>query len=250
MKIFITGFQRSGTSLLRHLFELHPEVKKMWHETGMLKHGKNALYTAKVLHDPIPLNKKNRKGKLLTSSQFTVNFSLKDETWGEKIPYKSTTIKKGYGGTLISYCKLWNLYFGKEARIVHIIRHPLDVANSTKKIGYSRSIITPIIQYKKIVPIIVNELKTFSNVIHVKYEDLLLNPKKTLNRLFKFCNLGYSDETVDKIINSDNIYWFGKIDKSRAFNYKKKIKEINIKRHKLNEIIPFLNKEIKGIKYD
>ena len=37
MKILIIGFPRSGTSLMHRIIKSHPEVKKMFFETNMLK---------------------------------------------------------------------------------------------------------------------------------------------------------------------------------------------------------------------
>jgi hypothetical protein len=118
---------------------------------------------------------------------------------------------------------------------------------STKKIGYTKGILRPINEFKRIGPRVIKDFKRFDNLMHIKYEDLVINPEKVLKRIFKFCNLDYSDQTIKEVIYSD-VHSFGYINKDRAFNYKKR--KVDIQRLQLNEIIDFLNEHTKGIKYD
>lgn len=249
MKIFITGFQRSGTTLLRNLFFLHPEMKHVFHEKCILKHfsSKKQMRKIKQLPDFITLNEKNRKGKYRVPTKVNINFDLVDDNWGEKVPYYSLVFKKGFHGPMKKYCEMWNDFFYPDCKIIHIIRHPLDVGLSTKKRGYSRGVTKPIRQYKKAVPKVLEIFNDFSNVITFKYEDLVMKPTKTLKFLFGKCGLDNRDKIINKIMNSD-VYWFGFINPDRAFNYKKQ--RINIPKHKLESTIKFLNENVPGIKYN
>jgi len=249
MKILITGFQRSGTTLLRNLFSLHPEIKHVFHEQCILQHFKTKEQIKKIrqLPDYKTLNQRNRRGKYRTATKVDINFDLVDDNWGEKIPYYSLVFRKGFNGPMKVYCNLWNDFFYPDCKIIHIIRHPLDVGLSTRKRGYSRGVTKPIRQYKKAVPLVIEMFNDFPNVITIKYEDLVINPRETLKFLFNQCGLKSSDKAIRSIMNSD-VYWFGFINPDRAFTYKKQ--SINIPKHKLAPTIKLLNEKVPGIKYN
>jgi hypothetical protein len=216
MKIFVTGFQRSGTTLLRDLISKHPDVQHMFHETGHLAKGLKTLYASKVLNDKVP--KENNKG--LKSSKVKINFDLRNDSWGEKIPYYTLMVKKGrYNKSLIQYIDDWNKFFYPDSAIIHIIRHPYDIGISTKNRGYSSSITKPIKMYSKIVPIFMSRMKDVPNVFHLKYEDLLYFSEAVLQDIFDFCKLKSDYKTIEHVINSPGIYRFDKINRSRAFNF-------------------------------
>lgn len=249
MKIFITGFQRSGTTLLRNLFSLHPEIKHVFHEQCVLRHfsSKKQIKKVKKLPDWITTNTKDKRGKYRRRTTVDIDFDMLNDSWGEKVPYYNLFFKKGFNGPFVNYCKLWNQYFYPDCKIVHIIRHPLDVGLSTKKRGYSKSVTTPIKKYKSTVIKTMNILEDFPNVITFKYEDLVTNPKKTLLWLFKQCELSSTKGIINGILDSD-VYWFGYINADRAFNFKKEA--INIEKHNLNKTIDVINKKVPGIKYE
>ena len=68
MNILITGIQRSGTTLLRRIFTVHPQVKRIFHESFFLTKFK----TAKTLRNYLI----NARG-----------INPKKDIWGEKCPY-------------------------------------------------------------------------------------------------------------------------------------------------------------------
>jgi len=238
MKIFITGFMRSGTTLLRDLIEKHPDVKKMFHERGIISVSKKDLYKAKVLPDVRFINrqsiKKNKKVKGIKKTQFRVNFSLRKDNWGEKIPYYERYITKGrFRGGIIKYCNRWNSYFKNDSVIIHIVRHPIDVAISSVRRGFSISHKKCLIHYFRSVPFVIKNTKRYRNLLTIKYEDLVLNPEDTLKIIFLHCGLNSNQKIIKDIINRKDIFFYGKMKKSRAFSYKKR--EQNIKINKLLE---------------
>jgi len=66
MRILITGFQRSGTTLLRRLVTMHPKVRSIMHEEFLLVKHSDASSVQRFV--------KNRKIK-------------PEENWGDKTPY-------------------------------------------------------------------------------------------------------------------------------------------------------------------
>ena len=126
MKILIIGFQRSGTTLLRRMLHGHPEVRRMFHEEFLLKkcQSKDSLYKYLINH----------------------KISPDKDTWGEKVPFYPSVRKI----SVLKYCDIWNDYFGEDARILHIIRHPIDVAFSIDKMYRNQSFNTALRVYKKL----------------------------------------------------------------------------------------------------
>jgi hypothetical protein len=211
MKILVVGYQRSGTTLLRRLIGLHPNVVSMIHEKKLLKHGKS------------------KKDILTFVNKFTKKCKL-DNTWGEKVPF--------YGNdSILSYCRKWINIFGDEARIVHIIRHPIDVAISNVKMKRSpaRSVEKAIKLYERVYPRILKEIEKNDvlnkKTIIISFETLLEDPKKTLSRIFAFCKLRNDKKIIENISSAkkDDLRYFDGINANRAFSYKKgKYKDIKV----------------------
>ena len=151
--------------------------------------------------------------------------------WGWKDPRNTITLP------------LWlNLY--PNAKIIHISRHGLDVANSLlkrQKVWYQRALFPN--RYRKaryflrpfggiylrsvgfqtldeglklwsvyMDKAITNMTKHNNKFIEMRYEDLLIEPKKSILRLQEFCNLKNSSPKIENIIT--------RIDQTRAFSYK------------------------------
>jgi len=247
MKIFVTGFQRSGTTLLKDLIQKHPDVKVMFHETGLLKYKRERLYKAKKLPNRTTKSERKLNKKLKRKIRVNINFDMSVDSWGEKIPYMDYMISKGgYRTSIYHYCTKWNKYFQPDARILHIIRHPMDMGISTKNIGYTRTIRKPIRDLKRTFPRVMRQFKGLKNIKHIKYEDLLFEPEKVLKEIFDFCDLDSSPETIDVVLKSD-IHSFGFINKERAFNYKNE--DYKMKDYSLRKVITLMN-TIKGVKYE
>jgi len=246
MKIFVTGFQRSGTTLLRDLIEKHPDVKIMFHETGLLKNSKKRICKSKVLPQRTTRSERSKNKKLKRKIKVNIGFDMRNDNWGEKIPYYHYKIRKGVNINVINYCNRWNDYFLPDARILHIVRHPMDMAISTLNIGYVNKVLKPIRILKKSFPAFMYHSKRIKNIKHIKYEQLICHPRETLRNIFKFCNLDCSDEILDQVLESD-IHNFGFINKDRAFNYKNT--NVELKKFSLKKIVNLMN-EIPGPKYE
>jgi len=188
---------------LRRLFTIHPEVRKIFHESFFLSKHKNARsLSTYVKHHYI---------------------NPKKDIWGEKCPFYPD-IKKIKPET---YCRKLHSWYPKKFRVIHIIRHPIDVANSNiKKFDYIRDINQPLRMYRKIIPRIVSEL-TESYVLHIKYEYLLLEPDLVIPKIFSFCNLTPDIDYKRRLKKIENPN-YQKINSSRAFAFLKEEQNINM----------------------
>ena len=223
MNILIVGFQRSGTTLLRRLLQLHPQVRRVFHEAFLLKMCRDKQSVLDFV---------SRKG-----------VDPKIDNWGEKVPYYPSARKY----PIIKYCQQWERYFGKSSRILHIVRHPYDVAlSNVSKFKNINHVEQPIRTYKGIVPRAVKEIDKLRSTYTFKYEDLLTDADEMMFNIYKHCGLK-PDINFRKKMRSIRNYRYQKIDPSRAFAYQEQ--NINWKDYELDSVIEIIN-EIDGVKYE
>lgn len=223
MKILIIGFQRSGTTLLRRIFQVHPQVRRICHESFLLI----GFSTKKQVINYIE----------------NLNIDTEKENWGEKIPYSSVS-KKGI--SVVEYCRKWNEYFGDESRIIHIIRHPYDVSFSViKKEKNINEFNNPLASYVNYMRKSVLQIMEMPNTFTIKYEEMILRPNIIIPSLYSFCDL---DSTIDfnEYLSKLSNRKYQKINSSRAFAYKNK--EIKSKID-CTDIFKILN-QIDGLRYE
>ena len=158
----------------------------VWLGEGKPVYGNSNVTANRYLPDK--LIKNNYQGT--RSYQYEVKFNRSKANWGEKIPYWTPRIYKGFRKSVGKYCLTWNRYFGKKARILNIVRHPLDVGISTKNRGFTKGIGRPIKQYKHTMPIVLKQLENhkITNIMHVQFELLVTEPIETLRNIYEFCN--------------------------------------------------------------
>ncbi len=211
MKILVVGFQRSGTTLLRRIIEMHPEVEAVFHERFLLK----------------KFRTRNSVIKHAVKSGCTAKGN-----WGEKTPYYPNIRKIN----TMKYCHQWQDYFHKESRIVHIVRHPFDVAASNVK-KFNCYFNVPIRMYCTHVPVITRKIDALKNSVTVKYEDLLIHPEIIIPKLYDMCNLN-PDVDWEDLLRAQEKPQYQKLNKSRALAYKGK--KINVKKD-MSDVFEFMN---------
>jgi hypothetical protein len=203
-RILIIGYQRSGTTLLRRLVEKHPDVYCVFHETWLLTG-----------------DKFTREG---WRKKFGKVASRADIVWGEKIAYTGTLLEKMFENpSIVFYVREWEEIYKDSSRIVHIFRHPLDVAVSNTELKWTKSYHTCINAYLKSVPKVIRKIKS----CNIKYEDLVYSTTDVLKTVFDYCGLN-SDDSLVKEIATGKLKNLQKIKNStirddRIFIYKNKI---------------------------
>jgi len=192
MKILIIGFQRGGTTLLRRLMHNHPDVQCMIHEKRIL-------------------NRKDNGESLLNDLDID-----KTGNWGEKVPWNSSD-----GSEIIIYGKKWLEEFGDEARIVHIVRHPVDSGLSNQRLGWMQ-LNRAVDNAQKSIPLVINAFKNDNRYLAIAFEDLVTNPEKVLKKIFKFCVLNDDGASRDiSNLKKKDLRYYDGIKASKAYEYKK-----------------------------
>ena len=197
IKIFITGFRHSGTTMTMQLIKAHPQVGWIENEESYIEFDKD------------------RKWMLMMAGKKVDD--LKKYAWGEKIPWGVRTGDKD-GKRAIEMSKKWLKYFGKDARVLQVLRHPFDVFLSDR--GGNKILVKEMNWLTNTVEKVVEFMNTDKRCAIVSYEELVAYPEKSLTRIFEFLGLGASKKIVDKVINTP--LKFGKINSDRAFAYKSK----------------------------
>lgn len=220
MKILVSGFQRSGTTMTRRLLQYHPDVYKVLHERRLL------------------YKKRTKKELLKLAKHFDIKNPI-DCNWGDKVPFYSNGPEPQ-----IKYIKKWNNVWEEEGRVIYLIRHPIDVAISTVKVKMGPNLKVVIKRQNNSVPAVVKALKDVDNVLVVSFESLVTKPREILKHMFEFCGLDYSDNVIEMIstANRKQLRYFDNINADRAFAYKRdKNIEIPVK--------PYNYKELRNLDY-
>lgn len=195
MKILITGFRHSGTTLTRLLIQAHPQVEYIFDEDSLIEYEQSKQWMLKVVQNKVS--------------------DLKKFSWGEKIPW-AVRVNDKNAERAINFSKKWLSYFNNSARIVHVLRHPIDVVLS----GTNSKQITD--ENKKTLDMLLNSVPKYIDFVNsdkrcstLVYEELLLNPQEKLQYLFDFLNLEFNSSVYDVIKKTQ--LKFGGINPKRAY---------------------------------
>ena len=195
-KIFITGFRHSGTTMTMQLIKAHPQVGWIENEEGYIEFDKPKKW-------------------VLRMAKKQVN-DMKKYSWGEKIPWGIRSSDKD-GKRAIEMTKKWLKYFGKDARVIQVLRHPADVFLSDRDNIIKKKEMNWLINTVEKVSDFMNKDKRCGIVV---YEELITYPEICLPKIFDFLRLKTNEKIINKVINTP--LKFGKINSDRAFAYKSK----------------------------
>ena len=186
--MLIIGYERSGTTLLRRIVSMCPELK------GDIVHEKAKIF----------MNLTNRKEAIdrltFQSTQNGIKLdSMSSIRYGIKLPY--TTFKRGK--RFID--KFLSLF--PDGRIIHIKRDPLYSINSqvsTFKSNPNKCIV----DYFNSVPKVMKYIKD-RDVYFLKYEDLIEFPRQCVKDIFTWMGADVSFDIIDNIISRKDPWTYG-----------------------------------------
>ena len=221
---FILGRPRSGTTLLRFLFDAHPDVcipfegKVIW--DMYLPFNAIERWDEETIIELVDL-----LSKVDRVDKWGINFdSLKSELLLLSVkPDYQDFIRIVYRHYRSEYNKNKVLIYGDknptyslfpdsllkiipDAKIIFILRDPRDHILSMKKAGMGNgNIIRMAVQWKKAVRDILEIKKTNPvNVFILRYEDLVSEPEKHLNAFCSFLGINYSSEMLNFYLKKDS----------------------------------------------
>jgi hypothetical protein len=202
--IFIVGFRHSGTTLLMNLLNYHPHVDRIYFEKDLITVAPDESWLKSYV-----------KGRFKRS-------------WGDKLPWY-----KDSGEVVVEKCRKWLKYFRPNARIIHIIRHPIDAALSNTLHNPDPNLVKiQLDKYSKSIPLVIDFINSSRFAINLSFEDLALEPNKTLNKVYSFCDL----ESNSKILKSVQKKIIGGVKQSKAFVHKQRNLEYDIPHFTYEEI--------------
>jgi len=211
-KILITGFMHSGTTMLMQLIRNHPDVGWVDDETGYIEFDKSKKWIVQMASKKVP--------------------DLKNLAWGEKIPWE-TRKEDFHAKRPIRFSRKWLKTFGKDARVLHIIRHPIDSSRSGSwKKDPEQTFKFALSSLPKYIAFINKDKRCAT----IKYEELVTEPEKKIKSILEFLNLRSEPKIIKKIMNSE--LKFGKINPDRAYAHLKNPPEYKVDYEKI----------IKGVK--
>lgn len=221
MKTLVVGFPRSGTTKMCRLIDAHPMNDHLFIEKFVIldeDRNKQWLY-----------NNSKHNGK---------PFHWMRDSWCEKIVYESEYhphfhVRRSQM-TPMDYCDEFTDWFKHEAKIIHILRHPIDAWNSLKKLRSGQghrfeNIPNEIKEYIDYVPTIVEELAKRPNILTVKFEDVISKPMIASKLIYEFCEYKWTPDLVFKKLKTDRVFAYknNKWKHDPNYQFKPVIKAMN-----------------------
>lgn len=212
MKIFITGFRHSGTTMTHQLIKAHPDVGWIENELNYIEYDKPKKWVLMMAKKRVS--------------------ELKKYSWGEKIPWGSRETDRD-GSLTINTSKKWLKFFGKEARVLQILRHPLDISLSSYPLDVKRKKVAKdqLDFALSSIPKVIDFMNKDKRCAVVVYEGLVMYPEQSLKKIFEFLNLRVNKKIIRNVMNTE--LKFGKINSDRAFAYRKLNLDIKLDYDKL-----------------
>jgi hypothetical protein len=226
--IFVTGTWRCGSTLVSRMLNAHPDISLIYDGVHILN-----FISEKEIYDNSLMNIKEKKSKIDFIIKRRFNKKINIDFSNINYFYKSILSQLNLVKNKLIYGEKSNIQWRNipkffkifpNGRVLHIIRDPRAVLASWKNFTYAKG-------YKYIDSIFNSYdsmtygkiyLKEYANKKYslIKYEDLVLNPKKTINSVMKKFKIKYSHKMINfnNFENNNGKKWIS----NSSFNLKKK----------------------------
>lgn len=219
------GSGRTGHSLVASLIDAHPNGI-ISNELNTLKfvlkgYGKNQIYSMIIQNSKMHAE----KGRMWTGYSYFVENQMqggftKLKVIGDKKGGISTEIIMEESKILMQIIKKWKI----QIKFIHVIRNPFDVISSMARGGQLKNVNVDqslldynIHRFFQRMEVVANLKTKFENsILDIKHDNLIKNPRETLEVILKFlglpCYQNYLEDCI-KIVNNTsshsrrNIHW-------------------------------------------
>lgn len=270
--IFITGAGRSGTTLLQAMLNKHSQMifpPEAHIFTKLVIPEALGLIPPPQTHDDVKDQLKKTKADRLT--QIDLNEIIRNTIidlpnyyrglfthilneycshfarpiGGEKDPSNAFSLSKTYGA------------LPKPAYILHIYRDPRDIILSRRKVEWDKgkSLLKRLLEYKYSIDNLTRSKESVSNLLEIKYEELLTNTTSQLQQICLFIGVEFEEPMLQYHENAGDIFveeekrWKKNVLKPLMRNNMQKWKK-EISRKSLLMIELCVYKELKLFKYE
>lgn len=221
--IFVCGALRSGTSLLHLMLNHHPELKNP---------GEFDFFFDMVSDDYQSPELLNYENWLLNHRIFlskNLFFPREAKEYSEVLKSFKDQLSEENKVLLINIHRHFDKipkYF-PEAKYIHLIRDPRDVARSSIGMGWAGNVyygvdhwIETERSWSKLRPTLSD-----NQFIEIYFEDLITEPQVTLEKICEFTGVTY----IDSMLNYHESSTYEKPDVSLIFQWKRKLSENEVK---------------------
>lgn len=193
-QFFLVGAERSGSTLFRLILDNHPNIACH----GEFEFAFDHVADDGTEPDVVSYKKLMESDRVFKHFQHTVNTSI---SYAQNIDFYLNN-KKGakeiIGATVHrNIHRIVHLY--PNAKFIHLVRDPRDVARSVKNMGWSSNPYTSTLRWWK-VELEWEQLKhelDESRWIEVKFESLIENTQLELEKVCSFLGEAYAEEMLD-----------------------------------------------------
>lgn len=237
--IFVCGALRSGTSLLHLMLNHHPELKNPGEfdfffdlVTDDYQSPKVHVYENWLLNHRIFLSK-------------NLIFPRDAKEYSEVLRSFKAQLSEENKVLLINIHRNFDkipAYF-PEAKYIHLIRDPRDVARSSIGMGWAGNVYYGVDHWIETERSWSNLKPTLSDnqFLEIYFEDLITDPQVTLKRICEFCGVAYTDS----MMNYHESSTYEKPDVNLIFQWKRKLSENEVK-----QVESKIAETLEGLKYE
>jgi hypothetical protein len=196
--IFIVGAQRSGTTLVRLMLDAHPSIC-IGPETLFVKHVSDGAARAtgtdrtRKRQDTFTVGRDGIEAELAAAwARVLAQHAAENGAvrWGEKSPvhrYHGARIKRLF----------------PDAQLLAVVRHPAAVCRSREKWGYETE--KTVRDWKRTIRHHLKDAERFGprQFMLLRYEDLLAQPRETMQQVLAFLGEPWDDAVLDHHTQAD-----------------------------------------------